>query len=763
MGRHGEAKKNYPALFPLLAREEPELFECFRGINAGLCGYIAERLNKEISDVGIADLVGPNRRVHPDLAAYFKERYKTDTRKSQISSLNRLLEQELSYLGSQTVITAEMARLNLVDPDKLEPFLREIWLALPRKRGAIPHLLHRLPTDEIIALRASLPLVEPGNDVFAALLEVVEQFDIKDARTLVVTKARWVRIAIYKRVSYEDRYDALRFIRAVRYKLNLKVRTGYYAVNFEDLPPAILEAILVYEERGPKGLGDYDELKYLAERDEDVPLEPHKPATIESYILQFAAGVRKLKLPKHATLQTMLALETEDVEENGVVVGKRTFSPLIEELRKMEREKVNPGHKIAGKDSASFISFMTGFTAICRFNGIFHQIKELSKTVKRRPDHDTLADERFLMKTVMSVDWVDRGVENSLKTFYDSIKNQRFLSDERALAVCCGLPQLMTLRFLGYRQECIRKGREGKNVILGGDGSVTFHFDRHEIKNEVLIHQHFPPGEIVGMPELVELLKVLRAYKGGFLKVFERRYPEHYKANVGKSFYVMPAKDADGRLLVQGFPAAPEDLHWRSVREIEKASRSLFYDWFQTAVKLLLDTSILQGHEWFFFPHFLRSLCCHWMRDDLGWDWDRVEEAMGDVKRTLMRSYYSKGLRRQTANSFIQESKRRLAEREARERAADSVPLNAFQAVNQTLVITSEENKELRDERKILSVENTTLRDENDILRERLTSLSQENIALRELISSSGPSVGLSAENFGGDEPGSRDRAVLAG
>lgn len=740
MGKHGEAKQNFEILFPNVARKEPDEFKRYREINGVVSAFITEVFKKSIHEGSALDLAGPDRKLSQRFVDYLAARYrKGKTKGTQQNILNGLLEKEISYVISQDVVTPEMARLNLIDPEKLPPFMKNLWFTIPRKGGRD---CSGRTENNPYGKRASMELMEFGGEVFAALLEVVKLFDLKDEESLLVKRYKWIKIQVKKNVYYENRFRALYIVRELRRKLGMRVNEGNYSEDYSDLPPALREAIGVYLERGPHGLKSYPELMELV-GDDDIPVDGHEPATLRTYVINFAAGVRKMNLPQETTLDDMLVLDSLDVVERGKVVGKKFFSPLIQGLQKAEREIENPGYKAVGSDSGTFNLFMSGFIAICRFNGIFHAIKALSETVKIELDKDTLRDQRFLMKSQMSLDWLDSGIAASVKKFDEIVDTQQFLHDEKALIICCGLPQLMTLRVFGYRQECIRISQLGKNIFIGQNRPIRFHFERKEIKNGVLIDQVFPPDEIAGMEEVVEVLRVLEKYRDKVLRVFERRYPDYYNAHVGKNFYVMPATNDEGKLVIKGFPVVPSGLTPYQVAEMEKACANLFYEWFQTAVIRLLDFSAIVGCEFSLFPHFLRAQCCQWMRDVLKWDWDRIEEAMGDLQTTLQGSYYDKNLRRQTANPFIQTSRDRLALREAQAQVENSVPLSTFKALNQSFELVTVENKELREEMKILQGENASLRDGQTLLNERVATLSQENIFLLQRIASLTKDSGL--------------------
>lgn len=732
MGRHGEAKKNFLSLFPNVAREEPGLFERYRDVNDFLSQYLTTKVKKEIPKASVFDLAGTDRKASEDLIKALKKSYPNEsTQSSNKNHVNKLIGSELSYIVLRDVVTPEMAALNAFDPEKLLHFMKEIWLAFPRQ-GA--NGLSRVDGNgELIDSVVSLPLINPGYRVFAALLEVVNLFEIKDKYSLLVARSRWVTIEVKKKVFYEEREAARRILEQVRRKFQFRTGGGYYSSNCKDIPPKILKAGLIYVERAEKGYRHYPELKPLAEK-AGLSLDPHAPQTIKHYFRHFIAGVRKLKLPSDATLDDILVLEPFDVIEQGKVVGQLFHSPSISKLQQEEQDVENPGHKSEGADSAFFRAFMSGFLSVCRFNGIFFAAAALAKTIDIKLDTKTLEDQRFWMKDRMNLEWLDGGISKSVEKFNELVDTRQFLFDEKALIICCGLPQLMTLRFLGYRQECIRMSELGKNVFFGAGDSVRYHFERYEIKNGVPIDQQFVPEQLEGMKELLPLIGVLNRYRYGVLSVFEQMYPDHYRTAVGKRFYVMPVTDDDGRLVIQGFPSPPQGLPAMEVADIEKASTNLYYNWFQIIVEHLLDLSVLVGCEYSVFPHFLRAQCCQWMRDNLGWDWDRIEVAMGDLQKTLQKFYYSRGLRRQTATPFIETSKERLAAKEVKSLSANSVSLETHQAVNQSLVLVTEDNKTLRQDRQILQTENIALRDERATLHERLSKVSAENAALREMI-----------------------------
>jgi hypothetical protein len=742
MGQHGELERNFPNLFPNIARERPELISRFSDVNGVFCGYITEKLHKTIAEVTAIDLIDANREMIAGFNEYFKARYLHEgTRTSQHSTANALLKIEADYVASAEVVTPEAALKRLYDPEKLTPLMRGIWLAIPRK--GCQGLIHLLGS-ELDAYRASRPFIKHGDEVFAALLEVSQCFVTKDARSLLIDRRAWVVLEIKKRVEYEKREAAFRIVTILRGKYKLSVRRGLYSGDLSDIPPKIAGAIRVYEERAPKGLGHFPELKALAIAN-GVSLNGHAPSTVRIYASNLAYGVRSMKLPPDSDLRDLFILRQRPIKEGGVVVDQQDYSPAFVEFQNQQREIERPDFKPPDKDTTTFSMFMKGFLAVSRFNGYFHAPKKVYDAVEVKRDRQGPRDRLFLKKQQMGIEWVDSGIASSMTKFRRYVDTGEFLHDEKALILCCALPQLLVLRTFGYRQESIRIADEGRHVTFSRDGSLRLHYDRDEMKNHVMIDQSFSPALDAGMDEILLVLEVLQKYRTRVLGAFKKTYPDHCRENVGKGFFVMPVKDEDGRLLIRRFPVAPQSATGKKKAKIEQISQAMFYTWFEHAAPTLLDFSDLKGCRFNFNPHFLRALCCQWMRDVLKWTWAQIAATMGDQIKTLQEFYYSDGLRIQTSDPFRETSNDRLAKKERKEQAANSVPLETFEAVNTSLTLTTEEKRELREEKRELKAENASLRGENALLQGQVSNLSQELSNLQSQIDHLLKKAGLTA------------------
>src|SRR5437588_4170581 len=142
----GELDLDFKAIFPHLgARGEGS--KKFGKVHRLIRGY-ANSLGKRACELDLLDFIDEKKRVIRDFSLYVSAKYPNgSTRSSQISIIKKLAVDELELAASgDTAAASDMDFI--VDPSKLKPHLRELWLLLPRVGGS-----HAAGKD-----RANLPL-----------------------------------------------------------------------------------------------------------------------------------------------------------------------------------------------------------------------------------------------------------------------------------------------------------------------------------------------------------------------------------------------------------------------------------------------------------------------------------------------------------------------------------------------------------------------------------------------------------------------------
>lgn len=687
----------FSTVFMKLAAVESARSKDFMKVFGVLETFANQHLGKEIIDLNFfGDLVLKGGKVNPELCNFVEKFYENEsTRVSQLNRLENLIAAELRHYVSAGEVTPELVSAGLVKAENLPAHLREIWLALPRKRGE-----GQLSPER----REKLPLTPVGMEVFRALLSVNEQYGVQDAATLLDELQHVVRLFIGSNVHHKIRRRARTCFNRLRNGFDFRRPTTEYTEA--DLPPKIRKCVQVFRSRAPHGFAPYPELRAQSEKYKGYKDGQLAGRTIRRYVWNFIYGLSKLNLSEDACIQDLLVLDSRPIERDGKVIGIEYFNPLLEPYAAAERARSKPDWKQENFDSVMYLRFLEALFSIARYNGEFDLPMEFRRRVELRRDNKTRKERKRKKKQRFSRKWVDEQILLLKREFDRAIKKKTFLDNQRPLKVCIFLPQLVVMRYLGYRQQCLRRCLIGRNIKFGKDGSVSFYYARNEIKNEVIIDQTFTADSCSEMPGLLLMLDVLRQYHRVFLPTVRAHSPKYFDEQMGRMFFAIPSKDGIGLI-----KKAPADVTSQSTREAEGDDGcSDFNYWFSRMAYELMNFDDLTDFPHDFNPHLLRGHCCDWLRKVLEWSWEDVSKAMGDREETLKKEYFEEDDREQSEAPFVRYNERLRAEREHKERAANSVPVEALNKMQAALGDVSDQLREERALRKRAEDEARTYR-----------------------------------------------------
>lgn len=649
----------------------------------GVVEDFAGLLNKDIAELKFfGDLVVKGGEMNPKLVQFVNDYYGVkSTRVSQLNKLRKLIEAESEHAQSGKDVSVGLATVGLADVNKLLPPLREIWPALLRVKAewATP--------DE----RLKLPLNDIGAELFRVLKTVSNEHQVDDTITLLDAKSGAVHSLIASSVKHRLRRRVRNHFSDIRRQFGLRHQFSEYTES--DLPPRIRKALEVFRVRAPHGFAPYEELRVQAEKHERRGDGALTQNTIGIYIRGFVFGVSKLNLPESAAIEDLLVLDSRPIEKEGKVVGTEYFNPLIEPYATAEREAVRPGWKEKNFDSVAYLRFLDALLAIARFNGEFDLPAEFRKNVRVRRDRKTRKNRKRATKQRFPREWVDAEILRLKPEFDKIIKSRSYVHNRGHLKLCLYLPQLVVLRYLGYRQQCLRRCVVGKNIKFRKDGSLTFYYEQNEIKNGVIINQTFSADSCGEIPELQILLDVLGNYYRNFLASVRAMNPAHYDEHMGRMFFGVPCFDGVG--LIKRPPSGAGSAITREAGGINGVSA--FTRWFSQASYELMNFDGLSDFPHDFTPHLLRGHCCDWLRKDLGWAWEDIAKAMGDREETLKQEYFEEDEREQSAEPFAKYNEQLRAVREQKEWIANSVPASALDQLNAALGVVTGQLSEERD------------------------------------------------------------------
>jgi hypothetical protein len=665
----------------------------------------ASFLGKKACEVDLLDFIDEENELNADFHRYTATRYpKESTRNSQVSLVKTLAVEELKQVVSGDPAATSDVDV-IIDPSKLKPHLRELWLLLPRVGGASV-----AGEDRVI-----LPLTPDGKVVFKAMLAVDTKLDSKTIRELLVDHFDDLKKEISGRVKRKRRLKMFEKLWKIGEKLGLSFRKNLPAWSPEQLPPSLQEALKNYEERAPLGLAAFKDLESLAGEYHFDRITPHAPKTIKRYRDAFLAGAPYFELEEGVGIRDLLVLEKR--EDTDVY-----FNRYFDRYGAAERQVERPGYKRRSFESVSYRLSVAAVCAIGRFNGIFDLQKRFNQHVRGRIDRATKGARKSEKKAKMTREWIDGEINKLKKKFDEIIRTKSFLGNMEDLALCLFLPQLMTLRYLGYRQQCIRRCEEGKNIKFTSKNEVMFYYGPGEIKNEVPICQTLSKSRFEDVEKaegIITLIDVLYKYKFKFLDVLRANFPDAYEEQMGDAFFAMVDR-SEGGCLIKRFSVGKKGDDYKIYCEDDEKGSNDFRRFFTNSADKYMDNDHLIGWKYSLNPHFLRAICCDWLIKDVKMTWDEVSLYMGDTVKTLMNDYYEKVKKRQDAGEAWATFCERTEAGRGSKRADESVSPTALQAIQKSLEVMSEQLKKVEERSNRFEEETKVWRSRAEFLMERM-------------------------------------------
>ena len=206
-------------------------------------------------------------------------------------------------------------------------------------------------------------------------------------------------------------------------------------------------------------------------------------------------------------------------------------------------------------------------------------------------------------------------------------------NSRKRMRLCLFYVNLVTLRYLGYRQQCIRNCVLGRHIKFIGK-TIYFHWDAGEVKNNNEIEGHLTKVEDDELHGV--LIEALFIY-------YKKVYPyidEHSGDQLGKSFFVKLGHNK---------------FHPFSLKRANDFTEVFIregWEFIQFDDRLEFDKRRLN-------PHFFRGLTCDWLKEK-GASNKAIADYVGDTEKTVNQKYLRKDLPRSNRKA-IQEIKVALA------------------------------------------------------------------------------------------------------
>lgn len=579
-----------------------------------------------LKNIPLADLMNDRGGIHPELEQFINRIERTSR---QTPARHKHYKEEAKARLRRIVaalavgVVSRRVKGGASADDEIPDFMLPVFDAMARVGGG------RLQgMDEGVRLaRRQMPLWNDDRLVLPILLQVARKYELTTYEPVLIEH----RLEVYQliRDTYpESKWDDLRSrVIAVRLKLGLRPEKRKKAPPLSEFPPTLKKQCETYVKNAAVGLEEAE--PHLADlaRGYKVVVAKAVAKTIRATIRSI--GTALTRMPSAAGqdigVEDMLRLTPMERYVRGRAMGF-LGNPFIEELRAYERGLVTK-RKRAGRDSTMFQHYLKAFKTVAAYNGIFEYHDPLNAAYKVRLDVETTEAVKLAKKDAFDLEWIDSEIDRLGVEFrricrdgsfkYGSLKEdgteRTRIEARKVMRLCLFYVAFVTLRYMGYRQECLRKCVLGVHIKFKGK-SIHFSWKPDEVKNHKALTGTLTRGQ--GDRLHKTFIDVLRDYH-------KYIYPYVVALSgeaLGGSFFVH--HDLKGNVV-------PFDL--------DVAAN--FGVYFTHMVKeFLIFDGRLAGGARSLNPHFFRGLACDWLKEE-GASNEAIAEYVGDHVHTIEAKY----------------------------------------------------------------------------------------------------------------------------
>ena len=575
-------------------------------------GYLedyAESLDATPRRLMVKDVYDQTGEIHPKLLRYIDNipRLPKQTVKrwknyqSEIRSNLRNLSKKL--YGVESKKEHEHAKNNLL----LKRVPEAMQVVLPHlQRVGRPKF-----TEEDKRLKA--PLKESGAIILSALLNIWERHKLTSCEELFIHHSA----DLAKELKTISPSPCINYLKGFTKKIRLRLGFRKPVIESESLevdkwPPTLQREWRIYERKAkqkpsPALVIEAKEGKFSAKKIGQV--------CIDDYRLCIGYALSAIKPEEDLSILDLIkVVPRENLNPEGSV--SKEHNPLVDLYRESERAKKGR-RKGEGYDSACFDHFLAAVKGVASRNGHGSHIKKFNEAYRVSINNEAKEDHKQAKKDGLPITWVDGQiyklnvrVQQIIKTGSFKRTPGRVRKSRRDLLLVMFFVWLVTLRYMGYRQQCMVRCKVGENFILNPDGSITLRFNK--TKN----------GKRIRM-DLNEKRRLSHGLLWDTLTLYYKKvYPYIVKESrntLGGHLFVVPSTGLSFRPFKDH-----TDFHNQFVR-----CRDIFMD-----VDGLGPEARHSLH-----PHFLRGLCTDWMVIILKMTCEQAAEVLGILPSVLEREY----------------------------------------------------------------------------------------------------------------------------
>jgi hypothetical protein len=646
--------KNFDEAVDEACKIELALKKVRKKMNALLEDYAVGR-GTSMGKLRLVDLYTGQGKLRPEFERHILEIYplSNKSRPSYVSCAKRMIKAIAKAKGVKSTEVVSLP-IGTEIPDEVKRMLA----VLPRD-GTREEL--RDPER-----RTELPLTRNAVFLLLAVLSVWAEYELTELEMVLRDRVRELRRAIRQITGREYADSTNQLINHVRTSLGIPAPEPVsHLVPLEEMLEPLRTEIMNYCALAST-LGDEKPSK---EREKERrlirkaakhgrTLRQHRRGTVRQTAVYLGRmyghilpAIRADGLQSFGLKDLMAITSEAGVDEDGEEEVK-LYNKYLEIYRNIEMEKSNE-YKRAGYDSTNFKNCYVNIRKVAAYNGYFAPVKKFSEAYRSITlDTERTELRKEVKKRIFSLTFVDAQLK-VLRVKYERIlKSKSFMRgpDRQEgeanldLTLCFFYVAFVMMRYLSYRQQCIRKCAVGTNITFNPDGSVTLFWTRHQVKNKKPIRVTLTPERYDGAWEPV--IHALTSYH-------DTVYP-----------YVLKLANKQGTLdsLERQFNLR---LSWdNSVVRWDPDTATGFYEWFHRWARnfLAFPEEAIEA-DIRFNPHFLRGLCMDWMIS-IGMSLKDISSITGDTEIVISLKYLDQSAANDATRVLAQTDRRLKQERE---------------------------------------------------------------------------------------------------
>lgn len=482
--------------------------------------------------------------------------------------------------------------------------------------------------------RGHAPVTERGLLVLSAMMNVWHRLGLSTLEELFKNTAA-VRREISEIESGGPAYSAATELYPLRDKLGFEKLPPKESncVEVKDWPQPLRQEWENFESLATKGVGANHKLKASAKRLK-FSIKKLTTITIDNYKQAMGYALRAIRPAGDLSVLDLIKVYPRDGAADDDDQPAE-HNPLVDIFRLSEEQKKGTVKNV-GFDSGMFANFTNAVSSVAARNNYGRHIRAFRKAYVLNPDQDATDTRKVDKKSGMPIWWVDKEIERLYPEFLRIVNSGSFKSApgrvKKARAdvlFVLFFVWFSVLRYMGYRQQSVRRCIVGQNFIVRPDRSIVLHFDK--TKNNKRIHMEMSES---GPDSHVLLWNVLYLY-------YKKVYP----------YIVNQSGDTLGGEL---FVTTARKTFFRPLKDFTD-----FYEVFKRGRNRFLRISELKPElRYTLHPHFLRGLCADWLILVLGMSFEEAAQVLGDDPKTLERHYVDKN-RVYDAGAVLREVNRR--------------------------------------------------------------------------------------------------------